>query len=49
MIKSHWEEYSQQPFLLTTHTRENLIEKLDESINDAGLKNSSLLLEKIED
>lgn len=49
VIKSHWEEYSQQPFLLTTHTRENLIEKLDESINDAGLKNSSLLLEKIED
>lgn len=49
VIKSHWPEYSQDQFVLTTHTRENLIEKLDESINDAGLKNSSILLEKISD
>lgn len=49
VIKSTWEEYSNTPFVLTTHTRENLIEKLNESINDAGLKNSSLLLELAQD
>ncbi|CDO94838.1 unnamed protein product [Kluyveromyces dobzhanskii CBS 2104] len=47
VIKSHWPECSQTQFVLTNHTRENLIEKLDESINDAGLKNSSILLEKV--
>ncbi|CCH62471.1 hypothetical protein TBLA_0H01840 [Henningerozyma blattae CBS 6284] len=36
-------------FMLTDHNRENLIEKLDLSISDAGLKNSSLLLAKEED
>ncbi len=49
VIKSHWPEYASTPFQLTTHARENLIEKLHESINDAGLKNSSILLEKIVD
>lgn len=49
VVKTEIEGYDDVHFTLSDHKRENLIEKLDESINDAGLKNSSLLLEKIQD
>ncbi|AGO12766.1 AaceriADR298Wp [[Ashbya] aceris (nom. inval.)] len=49
VIKSELDGFQSVPFILTTHTRENLIDRLDETINDAGLKNSSLLLESATD
>lgn len=48
IIKYEWKEYLEVPFVLTNHKRENLIKNLNQNINDAGLKNSSLLLEKLD-
>lgn len=49
VIKSEIETYSEGKFTLSNHQRENLIDKLDLTIEEAGLKNSSLLLEKIDE
>lgn len=49
VVKSEIEGYDTCRFTLSNHLREDLINKLDMSISDAGLKNSSLLLEKYED
>ncbi|CAB4253792.1 similar to Saccharomyces cerevisiae YDR330W UBX5 UBX (ubiquitin regulatory X) domain- containing protein that interacts with Cdc48p [Maudiozyma barnettii] len=49
VIKTEMEGYDNCKFTLSDHHRHDLIEKLDSTINDAGLKNSSLLLEQIED
>lgn len=49
VVKSEVEGFESIPFTLTSHDRENLITKLDMSISDAGLKNSSLLLAKEDD
>lgn len=46
VVKSEIDGYSDCKFALSDHTRENLIDKLDLSIDEAGLKNSSILLEK---
>ncbi|CCF58086.1 hypothetical protein KAFR_0D04380 [Kazachstania africana CBS 2517] len=48
-IKHELEEFKDCKFLLSDHGRENLIDKLDMTIEDAGLKNSSVLLEKEND
>lgn len=48
VIKSEIEGYDQCRFTLSNHQREDLIDKIDMTIEDAGLKNSSLLLEKVE-
>lgn len=45
VIKSEMPGYESCHFILSDHQRNNLIEKLDQSIEDARLKNSSLLLE----
>lgn len=49
VIKSEVDAYNEGKFTLSNHQRENLIDSLDLSIGDAGLKNSSLLLEKVEE
>lgn len=49
VIKSEVEGFNQCRFTLSNHQRENLIDKLDMTIEDAGLKNSSLLLEKVDE
>lgn len=49
VIKSEGDKYGQGKFILSNHQRENLIDKLDLTIEDAGLKNSSLLLEKVDE
>ncbi|AMD19762.1 HCL389Wp [Eremothecium sinecaudum] len=49
VIKSEIDGFSTANFVLTTHTRENLIDKLDISIKEAGLENSSLLVEIVTD
>lgn len=48
VIKSQMEGYEHEKFTLGSHQREDLIDKLDMTIQDAGLKNSSLQLEKVE-
>ena len=48
VIKTEIEGYKDIRFTLSNHQRENLIEKLDENLSDAGLKNSSLLLERVD-
>lgn len=45
VIKTEMPGYETCHFILSDHQRNNLIEKLDQSIEEAGLKNSSLLLE----
>lgn len=45
-IKSEIDGFEQCHFTLSNHQREDLIDKLDMTIEDAGLKNSSLLVEK---
>ncbi|QLQ80912.1 hypothetical protein HG537_0E02670 [Torulaspora globosa] len=45
-IKSEIDGFEECHFTLSNHQREDLIDKLDMSIEDAGLKNSSLLVEK---
>ncbi|SCU91713.1 LADA_0F11584g1_1 [Lachancea dasiensis] len=47
VLKSEVDGLGSQYFTLSDHARENLLDKLDETISDAGLKNSSLLLELI--
>lgn len=49
VVKALMEGFDQVHFTLGSHQREDLIDKLDMTIQDAGLKNSSLLLEKVED
>lgn len=49
VIKAQMEGFDHEKFTLGSHQREDLIGKLDMTIQDAGLKNSSLLLEKVED
>lgn len=49
VIKVHLEGFNDCKFLLSNHQRENLIDKLSETLADAGLANSSLLVEKEED
>ncbi|KAL3232749.1 UBX domain-containing protein 2 [Nakaseomyces bracarensis] len=49
VIKVNLEGFTDCKFLLSNHQRENLIDKLSETIADAGLGNSSLLVEKEED
>lgn len=49
VIKTEMEGYDICKFILSDHKRHDLIEKLNMTIEDAGLKNSSLLLEKVED
>ncbi|EDO18652.1 hypothetical protein Kpol_1055p8 [Vanderwaltozyma polyspora DSM 70294] len=48
-VKSEIEGFDTCKFNLTNHQREDLLDKLDLSIEDAGLKNSSLLLSKEDD
>ncbi|KOH01157.1 DNA protein crosslink repair co-factor UBX5 [Saccharomyces eubayanus] len=48
VIKTEMDGFADAKFALNNHQREDLIDKLDMTIADAGLKNSSLLLEKIE-
>ena len=48
VVKADLEGFDSCRFTLGDHQRNDLIEKLDISIEDAGLKNSSLLLEKTE-
>ncbi|CCD24104.1 DNA protein crosslink repair co-factor UBX5 NDAI_0C04440 [Naumovozyma dairenensis CBS 421] len=47
IVKSEIEGYDSCAFTLSDHQRNDLIDKVDMSISDAGLKNSSLLLEKV--
>lgn len=49
VIKSEIPGYETCRFILSDHQRNNLIEKLDKSIEAAGLKNSSLLIEASKD
>lgn len=49
VIKTEMEGYSTCKFILSDHSRHDLIDKLDMTIEDAGLKNSSLLLEPVEE
>ena len=49
VIKTEMDGYATCKFVLSDHNRHNLIEHLDQTIGDAGLKNSSLLIEKIDD
>lgn len=48
VVKTELPGYETCHFTLSDHQRHNLIEKLSQSIEDAGLKNSSLLLEATE-
>lgn len=45
-VKAELEGFHDCRFTIATPQRESLIEKLDETLGDAGLKNSSLLIEK---
>ncbi|SCU82199.1 LANO_0B05446g1_1 [Lachancea nothofagi CBS 11611] len=49
VVKGEVDGFESQYFTLSDHARENLLNKLDETISDAGLKNSSLLLELVQD
>ena len=49
VIKTEMEGYDTCKFTLSDHHRHDLIEKLDMTIEDAGLKNSSLLLEQVDE
>lgn len=49
VVKSDVEGFSDCRFMLSSHDREDLLDKLNLTLEDAGLKNSSLLLEKIDD
>lgn len=49
VIKSQMDGFQNVKFTLGSHQREDLIDKLDMTIQDAGLKNSSLLLENVEE
>lgn len=49
IIKVHLDGFKDCRFSLSNHQRENLINKLSDTIADAGLANSSLLVEKEED
>ncbi|CAI4038192.1 hypothetical protein SMKI_04G5320 [Saccharomyces mikatae IFO 1815] len=48
VVKTEMDGFADAKFTLNDHQREDLIDKLNMSIADAGLKNSSLLLEKID-
>ncbi|QLG72001.1 hypothetical protein HG535_0C03540 [Zygotorulaspora mrakii] len=48
MVKAELDGFDSCRFSLSNHRRDDLIEKLNVTIEDAGLKNSSLLLEKID-
>lgn len=48
VVKTELPGYETLSFTLSDHQRHNLLEKLSQSIEDAGLKNSSLLLEATE-
>ncbi|CAL9730701.1 UBX domain-containing protein 5 [Monosporozyma unispora] len=48
VVKTELPGYETSHFTLSDHQRHNLLEKLSQSIEDAGLKNSSLLLEATE-
>lgn len=48
VVKTELPGYETLHFTLSDHQRHNLLEKLSQSIEDAGLKNSSLLLEATE-
>ncbi|AQZ16338.1 UBX5 (YDR330W) [Zygosaccharomyces parabailii] len=49
VVKSQIDGFHDVRFTLGSHQREDLIDKLAMTIEDAGLKNSSLLLEKTEE
>lgn len=49
VIKTEMSGYETCHFILSDHRRNNLIEKLDQSIEEAGLNNSNLLLESSND
>ena len=48
VIKTEMDGFADSRFTLNDHQREDLIDKLNMTIADAGLKNSSLLLEKLD-
>ncbi|KAG0668338.1 hypothetical protein C6P45_004797 [Maudiozyma exigua] len=49
VIKTEMDDFGTRKFTLSDHHRHDLIEKLDMTIEDAGLKNSSLLLEQVDE
>ncbi|CEP62357.1 DNA protein crosslink repair co-factor UBX5 LALA0_S05e03840g [Lachancea lanzarotensis] len=49
VVKSNIEGFQNEYFTLSDHARENLLNKLDQTIEEAGLNNSSLLLELVQD
>ncbi|CAI4058901.1 DNA protein crosslink repair co-factor UBX5 SKDI_04G5420 [Saccharomyces kudriavzevii IFO 1802] len=48
VVKTEMDGFADAKFTLNDHRREDLIDKLNITIGDAGLKNSSLLLEKVD-
>ncbi|SCU83706.1 LAMI_0C04258g1_1 [Lachancea mirantina] len=49
VVKSELDGFETDVFTISDHNRENLIAKLSQTIEEAGLKNSSLLLEKVQE
>ncbi|SCU98523.1 LAFA_0G18492g1_1 [Lachancea sp. 'fantastica'] len=49
VVKNSVEGFQNEYFTISDHARENLLNKLDQTIEEAGLNNSSLLLELVQD